>query len=78
NCTTHHIKSNTYTTPLFINSEKDIEAYFFNRKKYLQTDFYIHQRKRLNILIDANQKPIGGKWSYDTENRLKYPKNRKS
>ena len=29
----------------------------------------------MNILIDENNKPIGGKWSYDEENRKKIPKN---
>ncbi|MDZ7614465.1 MAG: cryptochrome/photolyase family protein [Flavobacteriaceae bacterium] len=27
-----------------------------------------------NLLLDDHQKPIGGKWTYDDENRLKYPK----
>jgi deoxyribodipyrimidine photolyase-related protein len=37
-------------------------------------NFYEWQRKRLNILIDDNNKPVGGSWSYDTENRKKIPK----
>lgn len=65
-----------HTTPLFINSKQDLEAYFGSRTKYFQTDFYILQRKKLNILVDENQKPIGGKWSFDAENRLKYPKDK--
>ena len=36
-------------------------------------DFYQWQRKRLNILID-NDKPAGGKWSFDEDNRRKLPK----
>ena len=39
-----------------------------------QADFYKHQRQSRNILIDINKKPFGGKWSFDDENRLKYPK----
>jgi deoxyribodipyrimidine photolyase-related protein len=35
--------------------------------------FYIAQRKRLKILVDG-EKPIGGKWSFDPENRKKMPK----
>jgi deoxyribodipyrimidine photolyase-like uncharacterized protein len=27
-----------------------------------------------SILLENNQKPIGGKWTYDDENRLKYQK----
>lgn len=30
-------------------------------------------RKKLDILIDENQKPIGDKWSFDLENRKKIP-----
>ena len=43
------------------------------RPKYKMTDFYINQRKKLNILITKN-KPTGGKWTYDNENRKKIPK----
>ena len=39
-----------------------------------QTDFYKYQRQTRNILVDGNQKPRGGKWTFDDENRLKYPK----
>jgi deoxyribodipyrimidine photolyase-related protein len=30
--------------------------------------------KKLNILIDECQKPVGGKWSFDDENRKKIPR----
>ena len=36
--------------------------------------FYKFQRERLDILI-KNNKPVGGKWSFDTENRNALPKN---
>ncbi|BCX13884.1 MAG: cryptochrome/photolyase family protein [Candidatus Dojkabacteria bacterium] len=45
-------------------------------KKYFLHTFYIAQRKRLNILIQEG-KPIGGKWSFDDENRKKLPPNHK-
>jgi len=32
-------------------------------------------RLKYNILLDKNNKPIGGKWSYDSENRVKLPDN---
>lgn len=63
-----------HPTQLFLNSAEELKAYFGEKKKYFQTDFYIQQRKKLNILLDAGQKPIGGKWSFDEDNRLKYPK----
>lgn len=62
--------------PLFINSIAEIEEYFIgSNKKFYQTDFYIFSRKRHNILID-NNKPLGGKWSFDSDNRKKYPKDK--
>ena len=63
-----------HETPLFINSRADLLTYFNGRKHYFQTDFYLQQRKRLGILVDEDMKPTGGKWSFDAENRLKYPK----
>ncbi len=63
-------------SPLFINNKQQLENYFGNKKKYFQTDFYIHQRKKLQILVDEDNKPQDGKWSFDAENRLKYPKNK--
>jgi deoxyribodipyrimidine photolyase-related protein len=64
-------------SPMFLNSKFDLTEFFKGRKRYSQTDFYIHQRKKLNILIDDDKTPVGGKWTYDSDNRLKYPSNKK-
>jgi deoxyribodipyrimidine photolyase-related protein len=53
---------------------KEIDSFFKGKKHYHQTDFYIYQRKRLNILIDEDHSPLGGKWTFDGENRKKLPK----
>ena len=63
--------------PLFINTKEDLKEYFNDKKSYHQTDFYKQQRISRNILMKAG-KPIGGKWTFDTENRKKYPKNKKA
>jgi deoxyribodipyrimidine photolyase-related protein len=39
-----------------------------------QTDFYKFHRQQKNILMEADKIPMGGKWTFDDENRLKYPK----
>ncbi|MDD2906889.1 MAG: cryptochrome/photolyase family protein, partial [Sulfurimonas sp.] len=39
--------------------------------------FYIAQRKKLNLFVDSEQKPYGGKWSFDVQNRKKIPKDMK-
>lgn len=60
----------------FLNSPEDITSYFSGKKSMFQTAFYKHQRKSRNILMMDKQNPAGGKWSYDGENRLKYPGNK--
>ena len=62
-------------SPMFLNSSVDLKTFFDSKKKkFYQTSFYISQRKKLKILIDSGESPVGGKWSFDTENRKKYPK----
>jgi deoxyribodipyrimidine photolyase-related protein len=61
-------------SPLFLNSPKDNEDFFrSDKKKFYQTTFYKQQREKRNILIDGTGGPQGGKWTYDTDNRKKYP-----
>lgn len=62
-------------SPGFLNTVADTAAYFDSKKTYFQTDFYVAQRKQRGILITDEGKPIGGKWSFDAENREKFPKN---
>lgn len=62
-------------SPKFLFSLDDFKAYLKgSRKPFLKT-YYERQRKALNILLDEEGQPQGGKWSYDTENRKKLPKN---
>ncbi|MFN7792754.1 MAG: cryptochrome/photolyase family protein, partial [Cyclobacteriaceae bacterium] len=64
-------------SPLFLLSAQQVEDYFGSKKRFYQTDFYTQQRKHFNILLDDQQQPVGGKWTFDTENRLKYPKGKR-
>ena len=61
---------------LFINTLEDLKFYQSKTKKLFQTDFYIHQRKIRKVLVDEQDAPVGGKWSFDAENRNKYPPKR--
>lgn len=65
-----------HRSPLFINTPESIDDYFGSKKRFFQTDFYKQQRQKLDILMDGNGKPMGDKWTYDDENRLKYPKDK--
>lgn len=72
------LESKQYHSPLFLNRIEDIKEFFTSDKNYFfQTEFYIAQRKKRNILTDKGGSPLGGKWSFDHENRKKYPKDKK-
>lgn len=73
-CRAFGIQLNKNHSLLFLNSTEEIYAYFSNKKRLFQTDFYKHQRLSRNILLENKSKPVGGKWTFDDENRLKYPK----
>lgn len=64
-------------SPSFLNSSEDVATYFGSKKRYFQTDFYIQQRKKLGVLLNPDFSPVGGKWSFDSENRKRYPKGKK-
>lgn len=53
----------------------NLKQLIFKNKRYSHDEFYKYQRRKLNILVDSQGKPEGGKWSYDAENRLPLPKN---
>lgn len=61
-------------TKLFILNNNDINDYInSSNKPYFNTTFYKWIRIKKNILVNKD-KPIGGKWSYDVDNRLPFPK----
>lgn len=62
-------------TPLFINSSDEIEKYFMGRRSFSMAKFYQRERERHSILMTDDGKPVGGKFSFDTENRKRLPKN---
>jgi deoxyribodipyrimidine photolyase-related protein len=55
-----------------VNEINDIKNKIAPNKKYKHDIFYKMMRIKYNILVN-DDKPIGGKWSFDTENRLKLP-----
>lgn len=69
-----NIRLVVHDSPLFLLTSDQINTYFKNRKRFYQTDFYMQQRKHFKILVDEKLQPHGGKWTFDAENRLKYPK----
>ena len=76
-CDKKNIALKIHHNPLFINSKSELDIFFKpEKKKFFQTSFYKSQRQNLQLLLDENQKPSGGKWTYDDLNREKYPKDK--
>jgi deoxyribodipyrimidine photolyase-related protein len=73
----HQLALVQHATPLFMNTQEENRSFFAGKKRMFQADFYMHQRKKSKILLDGLGKPLGGKWSFDEENRLKYPKDKR-
>lgn len=73
-CKQYGIELIIYDNPNFLNTINQVADYFSKKKTYFQTDFYTWQRKSRNILLEKDGKPFGGKWTYDADNRSKFPK----
>ncbi|MFM2206940.1 MAG: hypothetical protein RL213_915 [Bacteroidota bacterium] len=61
-----------YDNPNFLCDLSHLESHFKGKKRFFLTEFYIAERKRLDVLLWKGE-PVGGKWTYDTENRKKMP-----
>mgnify|MGYP001458135751 CR=1 FL=1 len=73
-CKKQGISITWYHNPNFLNKVKEGGAFFEGKKHYHQTDFYIAQRKSRNLLLEKDGKPLGGKWTFDAENRERFPR----
>ena len=76
-CNSHNINMTETASPNFLNTLAEVKPFFDKKKTYFQTAFYIEQRKQRLILLDTGGHPLGGQWTFDADNRLKYPKNDK-
>ncbi|MEX0636419.1 MAG: cryptochrome/photolyase family protein [Ferruginibacter sp.] len=72
-CKKNEIVVDVLQTPNFLNNMQEAAAFFDKKKTYFQTAFYIDQRKKRNILLTLNNEPEGGQWSFDADNRAKFP-----
>lgn len=59
-------------SPNFLTTRAEIEEWFAHNRARMQ-DFYIWQRRRLDVLVTEQGAPVGGHWSFDAENRKKLP-----
>lgn len=73
-CSAAGVKLTVIDDPHFLTPQAEIAGFVGGRGKLFFTDFYVRQRKRLNVLLTPDGKPVGGKWSFDADNRKKLPK----
>ncbi len=70
----HGVEIEFVPNPMFLTASADWQAYRKRAKRLLMRDFYLQQRKRLGILLEPDGSPVGGKWSFDEDNRRALPK----
>ena len=62
-----------HKSPMFFADDESFQ-HCSKGKSLRMASFYQATRKNLGILMTEDGKPIGGKWSYDDENRKRIPK----
>ncbi|TRX61344.1 cryptochrome/photolyase family protein [Fulvivirga sp. M361] len=71
----HGVSITFYESPLFITSQNELRQRLKKTAHgYRMGTFYKEQRKAFDILMHGKE-PVGGKWSFDEDNRKKLPKN---
>jgi len=60
-------------SPMFLSTRDHLDSFFDEHAPFMAR-FYRAQRKRLGVLVNADGSPIGGRWSFDTENRKPPPR----
>jgi deoxyribodipyrimidine photolyase-related protein len=63
-----------HESPNFLTPPDFLQLHTGRPKKPFMARFYEAQRKRMDILIEPDGTPTGGRWSFDAENRARLPK----
>jgi len=72
-CSDNKIELETTPNTMFLTSTSAFNEWAEDQKRLQLEQFYRWQRRRLKILIE-HDKPIGGRWNFDSENRKPLPK----
>lgn len=68
------ISVETWRSPMFVTTRDQFALYQAEHKRPFMKTFYQWQRRRLKILVDHEGQPLGGRWSFDEDNRKALPK----
>ena len=61
-------------TPNFLTTRAQVREAFAGTGTPRMQRFYAGQRERLDVLMTDTGKPVGGRWSFDADNRKKLPR----
>jgi deoxyribodipyrimidine photolyase-related protein len=64
-----------YESPSFLASDEFLDTFYHGKVNKRQTSFYMQLRREMDLLINKQGKPVGGKWTYDSDNRQRVPDN---
>jgi deoxyribodipyrimidine photolyase-related protein len=72
-CKASSIPINILADNRFLISPEEFAEWAADKKQLRMEYFYRFMRKKLNILLDMQGEPLGGKWNFDKENRQSIP-----
>ncbi|SHM58706.1 deoxyribodipyrimidine photolyase-related protein [Cyclobacterium lianum] len=70
-CKQLEIETKSFDAEHFLSDRLAVKSFFSGKKTFLMELFYHSMREKYDILMDGN-KPAGGKWNFDQENRNKF------
>ncbi len=73
-CEDQSIERDVHPTPMFLTDCDWGKQATGKKPPYRMSSFYAAQRKRLDILMTPDGQPTGGAWSFDVDNRKKWPR----
>jgi deoxyribodipyrimidine photolyase-related protein len=70
-CGNLKIPDTTFDTEHFLTSRNTLKEFFEGRKTFIMENFYRMMRRKHHILME-DDRPVGGQWNYDKQNRKSY------
>ncbi|MDF2492049.1 MAG: hypothetical protein K0Q58_627, partial [Microbacterium sp.] len=72
-CARLGLRTKVYEDGLFLTPAAAADEWFAQHPTPVMEDFYRWQRRRTGVLMDG-ERPVGGRWNFDAENRHPLPK----
>jgi len=70
----HKLEQRVLPSPMFTCSREAFSSFARDKSRLLMGDFYKQQRRELDVLLTDDAQPLGGRWSFDADNRKKLPR----